>query len=59
MSKVKVKLIRSGIHCPERQKQTLRALGLTHLNKTVEHENTAQISGMLTKVKHLVMIENL
>jgi large subunit ribosomal protein L30 len=58
MSKVKVKLIRSGIHCPERQKQTLRALGLTHINKVVEHENNAQISGMLNKVKHLVSIEN-
>ena len=58
MSKVKVKLIRSGIHSPERQKKTLRALGLTYLNKTVEHENTEQISGMLTKVKHLVSIEN-
>jgi large subunit ribosomal protein L30 len=58
MSKVKVKLIKSGIHCPERQKRTLRALGLTRLNKVVEHENTAQISGMLTKVKHLVSIEN-
>ena len=59
MSKVKVKLIRSGIHCPERQKKTLRALGLTRLQKTVEHENTLQISGMLTKVRHLVTIENI
>jgi large subunit ribosomal protein L30 len=59
MSKVKVKLIRSGIHCPERQKKTLRALGLNRMNKTVEHENNAQISGMLTKVKHLVSIENI
>ena len=58
MSKVKVKLIRSGIHCPERQKKTLLALGLSRLNKTVEHENTAQINGMLTKVRHLVSIEN-
>ena len=58
MSKVKVKLIRSGIHCPERQKKTLLALGLSRLNKTVEHENTAQINGMLTKVRHLISIEN-
>ena len=59
MSKVKVKLIRSGIHCPERQKKTLRALGLNRLQKTVEHENTSQIIGMLTKVRHLVTIENI
>ena len=59
MSKVKVKLIRSGIHCPERQKKTLHALGLTRMQKTVEHENTLQISGMLTKVRHLVSVENI
>ena len=59
MSKVKIKLIKSGIHCPERQKKTLRALGLSRMQKTVEHENTAQISGMLTKVRHLVTIENI
>ena len=58
MSKIKIKLIRSGIHCPERQKKTLRALGLSRMNKTVEHENTSQISGMITKVKHLVIVEN-
>jgi large subunit ribosomal protein L30 len=59
MSKVKVTLVKSGIHCPERQKKTLLALGLSRMNKTVEHENNAQISGMLTKVKHLVSIENI
>ena len=58
MSKVKIKLVKSGIHCPERQKKTLRALGLTRLNKTVEHESNSQINGMITKVKHLVAIEN-
>jgi large subunit ribosomal protein L30 len=59
MSKVKITLVRSGIHCPERQKKNLRALGLNRLGKTVEHENNAQISGMITKVKHLVSIENI
>lgn len=58
MSKLKIKLIRSGIHCPERQKKTLRALGLNRLQKIVEHENNAQIIGMITKVRHLVSVEN-
>ena len=57
MSKLKVKLIKSGIHHPERQKRTLKALGLTKLNKTVEVEASAQVKGMLNTVNHLVKIE--
>lgn len=58
MSKITVKLVRSGIGRPKRQKLTLLALGLTKMNKVVEHEATPQILGMVDKVKHLVVIEN-
>lgn len=57
MSKIKITLTKSGIHCPERQKRTLRALGLTNVYKTVELENTPQINGMISQVKHLITIE--
>lgn len=58
MAKIRVKLIRSGIGHPMKQKLTLKALGLTKMNKTVEHEATPQILGMINKVKHLVEVEN-
>ena len=51
--------MKSGIDRPERQKRTLRALGLRKLHATVEVEATAQILGMVQAVHHLVKVENL
>jgi large subunit ribosomal protein L30 len=59
MKKVKVTLIKSGIDRPERQKLTLKALGLNKLNSTKEIEATPQILGMIRKVDHLVKVEHL
>jgi large subunit ribosomal protein L30 len=59
MKKIKITLVRSGIDRPERQKLTLKALGLNKLNATKEVEATPQILGMLRKVDHLVEVENL
>ena len=57
MSKIKVTQVKSGIDRPERQKRTLRALGLRKVNASVEVEATEQIKGMVTKVLHLVKVE--
>ncbi len=57
MSKVKIKLVKSGIDRPERQKRTLHALGLNKMQHTVEKELTPQIKGMINKVKHLVEVK--
>lgn len=57
MSKVKVTQVRSAISRPKDQKRTLVALGLKGIGKTVEHEATPQITGMINKVKHLVKTE--
>jgi len=59
MKKVKVTLVKSGIDRPERQKLTLKALGLNKLNATKEIEATPQILGMIRKVDHLVKVEEL
>jgi large subunit ribosomal protein L30 len=59
MKKVKIKLVKSGIDRPERQKKTLLALGLNKLNKNVEVEATPQILGMIAKVNHLVTVEEI
>lgn len=57
MAKIKITQVKSGIDRPERQKLTLRALGLRKLNATREVEATPQILGMVTKVSHLVKVE--
>lgn len=57
MATIKVKQVKSRIKCPKKQKRTLDALGLRKLNRTVEHEDTPAILGMIEKVKHLVSVE--
>ncbi|NIG57001.1 50S ribosomal protein L30 [Chitinophaga sp. Cy-1792] len=57
MAKIKITQVKSGIDRPERQKLTLKALGLTKMNASVEVEATPQILGMVTKVNHLVKVE--
>jgi large subunit ribosomal protein L30 len=56
MAKIKIKQVRSRIHCTKRQKLNLDALGLRKLNASVEHEATPQILGMVNKTKHLVQV---
>lgn len=57
MAKIKITQIKSGIDRPERQKQTLKALGLTKLHRSKEVEATPQILGMVRVVEHLVTVE--
>lgn len=59
MPTVKITQIKSGIDRSERQKRTLKALGLKKLNSSVEKELTPQIQGMITKVLHLVKVEDI
>ena len=57
MAKIKITQVKSAIDRPERQKLTLQALGLNRLNASKEVEATQQILGMITKVTHLVQVE--
>ncbi|RZK45952.1 MAG: 50S ribosomal protein L30 [Pedobacter sp.] len=57
MAKIKVTQVKSGIDRPERQKRTLKALGLRKMNSSVEVEATPQILGMVNAVNHLVKVE--
>jgi len=54
MAKIRVKWIKSAIGFSSRQKRTIKALGFKKLQSVVEHEDTAQIRGMIEKVRHLV-----
>jgi len=57
MAKVKLTQIKSVIDRSKRQKATMFALGLRKINRSVEHEATPQILGMIDKVRHLIKIE--
>jgi large subunit ribosomal protein L30 len=58
MKKIKITLVKSPIDRPERQKQTLKALGLNKMNATREVEATDQILGMVRKVEHMLAVED-
>jgi large subunit ribosomal protein L30 len=57
MKKIRIKQIQSGIDRPERQKRTLRALGIKKMGQVVELEATPQIIGMVKKIGHLLSVE--
>ncbi|WP_199120985.1 50S ribosomal protein L30 [Pedobacter sp. ASV28] len=59
MAKIKITQIKSIIDRSERQKRTMKALGLTKVNQSVEVEANAAIIGMVRKVNHLVALETI
>jgi len=59
MAKVRLTQVISEIKRPQRQKDTLVALGITRMNQTVEKELSPQVEGMIKKVQHLLKVEML
>ena len=54
---VRVTLMRSAVGYSKEHKATVRALGFKHLHQTVEHADTPTLRGMLYRVAHLVVVE--
>mgnify|MGYP001337251094 CR=1 FL=1 len=54
--KVKIKQVKSSIGSKRNQRETIKALGLNKIGKTVEKILNPSIEGMLDKVKHLVEV---
>lgn len=54
---LRITLVKSPIGYTERQKSTVRALGLRRLNQTVEQVDTPVLRGMLDRVSHLVQVD--
>ena len=52
-----ITLVRSPLGYSQRQKATVRALGLRKLHQSVKQVDTPQLRGMLNKVAHLVEVE--
>jgi len=59
MGKLKITQIKSTIDRKEPQKRTIVALGLGKIRRTVIHNDTPEIRGMVNAVKHLVTVEEL
>ena len=57
MAKIRITQVRSTIRRPRDQKETIQALGLGKIRKSVEHEATPALIGMVKKVSHLVKVE--
>ena len=55
-SPLRIKLVRSPIGATERQRATVRALGLRRLHQVVEQSDSPVTRGMVQKVAHLVTI---
>jgi large subunit ribosomal protein L30 len=59
MSKLKITQIKSHIDRPQRQKDTIKALGLGKINKSKVVVNNPQVQGMINSVAHLISVENI
>lgn len=59
MAQLKITLVKSTIGRVEKQQATVKALGLNKIGKTVVLNDTPCIRGMITKVSHLVKVEEI
>jgi large subunit ribosomal protein L30 len=57
MGRIRIIQTKSEIGHPRVMRRTLRALGLRGYQRSVEHEDTPQIRGMIHRVNHLVTVE--
>jgi large subunit ribosomal protein L30 len=55
---LKVRLTRSPIGSSQRQRQTLRGLGLTRVGKTVIVHDTEAARGRIRAVAHLIEVKS-
>ena len=53
---IKIKLVRSPICTPEKQKRVVKGLGLRKLNQVVERPDRPEFRGMVKKVPHLLQV---
>ncbi|WP_221179599.1 50S ribosomal protein L30 [Candidatus Cardinium hertigii] len=59
MERIKITQVRSLIKRSKRQKDTMQALGLGRVNRSVLLEATPQVLGMVNKISHLVVTEQI
>ncbi len=57
MTRLRITWVKSGIGYDDGQRRTVKALGLKRLNQSVVQSDCASVRGMISKVKHLVRVE--
>ncbi|MDH4200444.1 MAG: 50S ribosomal protein L30 [Spirochaetia bacterium] len=57
--KIKITQIKSSIRRTDKQKATLKSLGLTGIGKSRDHKLSPQVEGMIDKVSFLVKVEDI
>jgi len=57
--RVKIRLVRSLIGHPRKQREVVRGLGLRRIDSEVIRNDCPEIRGMIRKVSHLVKVEEL
>jgi large subunit ribosomal protein L30 len=57
VAKLKITWKKSTIGFPYPQRRVIKALGLRRMQHSVEHADTPIIRGMIHKVRHLVLVE--
>jgi large subunit ribosomal protein L30 len=57
VTRLRVTQVRSVIGRPQDQKDTVRRLGLHRIRDSVVKDDRPEIRGMLSKVRHLVRVE--
>jgi large subunit ribosomal protein L30 len=59
MSQLKVTLVRGFSGRTQRQRLTVKGLGLSHINQSVVVKDTPEIRGMIGKVIHMITVEEI
>ncbi len=54
---LRIKLTKSPIGYTQKQKDTVRSLGLKRMNQVVERPDSPDVRGMIAAVTHLVTVE--
>jgi large subunit ribosomal protein L30 len=57
--RLRITWVKSSIGYPQRQKETIRTLGLKRLGDWVVREDSPSLRGMVQKVSHLVKVEEI
>ena len=57
MSTLEIKQVKSVNGTDQRQKATLRTLGLRRIGQTVERPDSPQLRGLVHAVRHLIVVE--
>jgi large subunit ribosomal protein L30 len=53
---IRIKMIGSLIGCTDKQRASVRGLGLRRMHQVVERQDTPEVRGMVRAVPHLVTV---